>query len=93
MALAVVMIVSLVALGLRVGIIVAASVPLTLAAVFVIMLASGRDFDRITLGALILSVLNSMLTFLNVGQAIQQVVYGAIVLALAWGYSTLTRKT
>jgi len=55
-ALAVVMIVSLVALGLRVGIIVAASVPLTLAAVFVIMLATGRDFDRITLGALILSL-------------------------------------
>jgi multidrug efflux pump subunit AcrB len=55
-ALAVVMAVSLVALGLRVGIIVAASVPLTLAAVFVIMLATGRDFDRITLGALILSL-------------------------------------
>jgi ribose transport system permease protein len=45
------------------------------------------------LGALILSVLNSMLTFLNVGQAIQQVVYGAIVLALAWGYAGLTRRT
>lgn len=45
------------------------------------------------LGALILSVLNSMLTFLNVGQAIQQVVYGSIVLALAWGYASLTRKT
>lgn len=44
------------------------------------------------LGALILSVLNSMLTFLNVGQAIQQVVYGAIVLALAWGYASLTRR-
>ena len=44
------------------------------------------------LGALILSVLNSMLTFLNVGQAIQQVVYGAIVLALAWGYAGLTRR-
>jgi ribose transport system permease protein len=44
------------------------------------------------LGALILSVLNSMLTFLNVGQAVQQVVYGAIVLALAWGYAGLTRK-
>ena len=55
-ALAVVMVVSLVALGLRVGVIVAASVPLTLAAVFVIMLATGRDFDRITLGALILSL-------------------------------------
>lgn len=45
------------------------------------------------LGALILSVLNSMLTFLNVGQAIQQIVYGTIVLALAWGYASLTRKT
>lgn len=45
------------------------------------------------LGVLILSVLNSMLTFLNVGQAIQQVVYGAIVLALAWGYASLTRRT
>ncbi len=44
------------------------------------------------LGALILSVLNSMLTFLNVGQAIQQVVYGVIVLALAWGYASFTRK-
>jgi ribose transport system permease protein len=39
------------------------------------------------LGALILSVLNSMLTFLNVGQAIQQVVYGLIVLGLAWAYA------
>jgi multidrug efflux pump subunit AcrB len=55
-ALAVVMIVSLLALGFRVGIVVAASVPLTLGAVFVIMLATGRDFDRITLGALILSL-------------------------------------
>ena len=44
------------------------------------------------IGALILSVLNSMLTFLNAGQAIQQVVYGAIVLALAWGYAGLTRR-
>lgn len=44
------------------------------------------------LGALILSVLNSMLTFLNVGQDIQQVVYGVIVLALAWGYAVLTRR-
>lgn len=43
------------------------------------------------LGALILSVLNSMLTFLNVGQDIQMVVYGLIVLLLAWGYTSLTR--
>lgn len=45
------------------------------------------------LGALILSVLNSMLTFLNVGQAIQQIVYGTIVLVLAWGYASLTRRS
>ena len=35
---------------------VAAAVPLTLSAVFLIMLVTGRDFDRITLGALILSL-------------------------------------
>lgn len=55
-ALAVVLVVSLLALGFRVGLVVAASVPLTLGAVFVIMEATGRDFDRITLGALILSL-------------------------------------
>lgn len=55
-ALGVVLIVSFWALGFRVGVVVAASVPLTLAAVFVVMLIAGRDFDRITLGALILSL-------------------------------------
>ena len=55
-ALAVVMLISLIALGFRVGIVVAAAVPLTLSLVFVIMLATGREFDRITLGALILSL-------------------------------------
>ena len=56
MALGVVMIVSLLSLGWRVGIVVAAAVPLTLAAVFVIMMETGRFFDRITLGALILAL-------------------------------------
>ena len=55
-ALAVVIAISLISLGWRVGVVVAAAVPLTLAAVFVIMQATGRDFDRITLGALILSL-------------------------------------
>jgi len=55
-ALAVVIAVSLISLGWRVGLVVAAAVPLTLAGVFLIMLATGRDFDRITLGALILSL-------------------------------------
>lgn len=55
-ALCVVMIVSLISLGWRVGIVVAAAVPLTLAITFVIMLGTGRAFDRITLGALILAL-------------------------------------
>ena len=55
-ALAVVMVISLLALGFRVGLVVGAAVPLTLAIVFVVMLATGREFDRITLGALILSL-------------------------------------
>src|SRR5690348_79826 len=55
-ALAVVMIVSFISLGWREGLVVAAAVPLTLAGVFVIMLGTGRVFDRITLGALILGL-------------------------------------
>ena len=55
-ALVVVIVISLAALGLRAGVVVAAAVPLTLGAVFIIMLATGRVFDRITLGALILSL-------------------------------------
>ncbi|WP_018413292.1 efflux RND transporter permease subunit [Methyloversatilis thermotolerans] len=55
-ALAVVMGVSFVALGWREGIVVALAVPLTLSAVFIIMLATHREFDRISLGALILSL-------------------------------------
>ncbi len=55
-ALAVVMGVSFIALGWREGIVVAAAVPLTLAAVFTMMLITHREFDRITLGALILSL-------------------------------------
>lgn len=55
-ALAIVMIVSLVSLGWRVGLVVAAAVPLTLAITLVIMWATGRVLDRITLGALILAL-------------------------------------
>jgi len=41
-------------------------------------------------GALILGVLATMLTFLDAGQAVQQVVYGLIVLGLAWLYASVT---
>ena len=55
-ALIIVMIVSLISLGWRVGIVVAAAVPLTLAVVLMVMWATDRAFDRITLGALILAL-------------------------------------
>lgn len=55
-ALVVVMLVSFVSMGWRPGVIVAAAVPLTLSIVFVVMLATGKSFDRITLGSLILAL-------------------------------------
>ncbi|HEX5393224.1 MAG TPA: efflux RND transporter permease subunit [Rhodocyclaceae bacterium] len=55
-ALLVVMLVSFVSMGWRVGLVVAAAVPLTLAVVFVAMAATGKNFDRITLGSLILAL-------------------------------------
>ena len=55
-ALAIVLFVSFVSLGLRTGIVVAASVPLVLAIVFVAMNAMGLDLHRITLGALIIAL-------------------------------------
>jgi len=55
-ALLVVMLVCFVSMGWRVGVVVAAAVPLTLAAVFMVMAATGKNFDRITLGSLILAL-------------------------------------
>lgn len=55
-ALLVVMVVSFASMGWRVGIVVSAAVPLTLAGVFIVMAASGKNFDRITLGSLILAL-------------------------------------
>ncbi|AZE29094.1 Cation efflux system protein [Pseudomonas chlororaphis subsp. aureofaciens] len=55
-ALLVVMLVCFLSMGWHVGIVVAAAVPLTLAVVFVVMAATGKNFDRITLGSLILAL-------------------------------------
>ncbi|MBU3054666.1 efflux RND transporter permease subunit [Pseudomonas indica] len=55
-ALLVVMLVSFISMGWRVGVVVAVAVPLTLAMVFVVMAATGKNFDRITLGSLILAL-------------------------------------
>src|SRR6266481_4027756 len=55
-ALAIVLFVSFVALGWRTGIVVAASVPLVLAIVFIVMNSMSLDLHRITLGALIIAL-------------------------------------
>lgn len=55
-ALAIVLIVSFFSLGFRAGIVVALSVPLVLAIVFIVMQANGMNLDRITLGALIIAL-------------------------------------
>ncbi|MCK7388584.1 efflux RND transporter permease subunit [Enterobacter bugandensis] len=55
-ALLVVMVVCFISMGWRAGVVVAAAVPLTLAVVFVVMEAAGINFDRVTLGSLILAL-------------------------------------
>jgi multidrug efflux pump len=55
-ALAIVLLVGFVSLGWRAGIVVALSVPLVLAIMFVVMFAAGIDLHRITLGALIIAL-------------------------------------
>ena len=55
-AVAIVLIVSLLSLGLRAGAVVALAIPLVLAAVFVVMEFDGIDLQRISLGALIIAL-------------------------------------
>ncbi|MDQ0474833.1 efflux RND transporter permease subunit [Labrys wisconsinensis] len=55
-ALVIVLIVSFLSLGWRTGIVVALSVPLVLAIVFMVMETLGIDLNRITLGALIIAL-------------------------------------
>ncbi len=55
-ALVIVLVVSFLSLGWRTGIVVALSVPLVLAMVFLVMYAAGLDLHRITLGALIIAL-------------------------------------
>lgn len=45
------------------------------------------------MGALILTILSYLLATLNSSEAVKQMIYGAIVLTLAWTYSKLTGKS
>ena len=55
-AIAIVLVISFLNLGLRAGLVVATSIPLVLAIVFVTMQAFGIDLQRISLGALIIAL-------------------------------------
>jgi ribose transport system permease protein len=44
------------------------------------------------LGAIILVVLDSLLTLLDASQAVKQILYGLIILGLAWLYATATKR-
>ncbi|WP_172329639.1 efflux RND transporter permease subunit [Mangrovicoccus sp. HB161399] len=55
-AIAIVLVISFLALGVRAGLVVAIAIPLTMAAVFVIMQMVGIDLQRISLGALIIAL-------------------------------------
>mgnify|MGYP003290843500 CR=1 FL=1 len=44
------------------------------------------------MGAIILVVLDSLLTLLDASQAVKQILYGAIILLLAWLYATSTKR-
>src|SRR5215510_10526536 len=55
-AVAIILIVSFISLGIRPGLIVACAIPLTLALVFALMQLAGIDMQRISLGALIIAL-------------------------------------
>jgi ribose transport system permease protein len=44
------------------------------------------------LGVIILVVLDSLLTLLDASQAVKQIIYGSIILLLAWLYATSTKR-
>ncbi|MCX6446896.1 MAG: ABC transporter permease [Actinobacteria bacterium] len=45
------------------------------------------------MGTLILTLLSSLLTTINSSEAVKQMIYGAIVLALAWTYAKISEKS
>jgi multidrug efflux pump subunit AcrB len=55
-AIAIILAVSFISLGVRPGLVIALAIPLTLAIVFSVMQASGIDMQRISLGALIIAL-------------------------------------
>jgi ribose transport system permease protein len=48
------------------------------------------NYKGTMMGTLILTLLSSLLTTLNSSEAVKQMIYGAIVLALAWTYAKIS---
>ena len=90
-AIVIIMVISFISLGVRPGLVVALSIPLTLALVFPIMQLWGIDLQRISLGALIIalsllvddamSTIDVMTTRLNLGDSKE--------IAASYAYKTL----
>src|SRR5258707_2925151 len=86
----IVLAVSFISLGLRAGAVVACSIPLVLAAVFVGMALAGIDLQRVSLGALVIAlgllVDDAMIT---VEMMVQQLEAGAVKAdAAAFAYTS-----
>jgi ribose transport system permease protein len=45
------------------------------------------------MGTLILTVLSYLLATINSSEAVKQMIYGGIVLALAWVYSSISERS
>ncbi|MGC0272436.1 ABC transporter permease [Pseudactinotalea sp. Z1739] len=56
------------------------------------ILGGSGGYGGTIVGALVLTVLNRLMLTLGAGQAVQQMVYGIIVLALAWAYVAVSRQ-
>lgn len=56
------------------------------------ILGGAGGYSGTIVGALILSVLNKLLLAIDTSEAVRQILYGVIVLALAWVYVRLTNR-
>jgi ribose transport system permease protein len=51
------------------------------------------NYTGTVMGTLILTVLSYLLATINSSEAVKQMIYGGIVLALAWVYSSISERS
>ena len=79
-AVAIVLLVSFLSLGLRTGLIVALSIPLNFAVTFLFMYQAGIDLHKVSLGALIIALIQNGLALLSVPPAWSTAVTGIVII-------------